>query len=193
MTPSGRRNSQVPAPAVAGRLQDGFGSADHLGVLLAGQERGGRLLHQPGGASAASSRGWIRRRCCRDHRPGTASRRGGACPGIGSTKTLAPAEGSDRLTGGGVEQLGDLLHGARDLHPAAATAEDRLDGDRETELLREGDDLVAALDRVGGARDHVRVGLGGDEARLDFVAQGLDRLRGWADPDQPGVENCLRK
>jgi len=58
-------------------------------------------------------------------------------------------------------------------------------------LLGEGHDLVTALDRVGGAGDHVRLCLDRDMARFDLVAQGVDRLGGWPDPDQPGVEDCL--
>ena len=57
-------------------------------------------------------------------------------------EALAAAERGDRLADGGVEQLGDLLHRAGDLQPAAAAAERGLDGDRQAVLLGEGDDLV---------------------------------------------------
>ena len=106
-------------------------------------------------------------------------------------EALAAAERGDRLAGGRVEQLGDLLDGARDLHPTAAPAEDGLDGDRETVFLGEGHDLVAALDRVGGAWDQGCVRPSRDVAGLDLVAQGVDRLGGGPDPDQPGVEYRL--
>src|SRR4029079_2530573 len=102
-------------------------------------------------------------------------------------EALAATEGGDRLTGRGVEQLGDLLDGVCDLQPAPATAEGRLDRDRETELLGEGHDLVAALDRVRGAGHQGGVRPGRDVAGLDLVAQGVDRLGGGPDPDQPGA------
>ena len=66
-------------------------------------------------------------------------------------EALAAAERGDRLAHRGLEQLRDLLEGARDLEAAAATAVGRLDGDRQPELLRERDDLVRPVHRVGGA------------------------------------------
>ncbi len=177
--------------SVAGLLQDGFGRAHHLGVLLTGQERCRRLLNQLLVAP-------LQRAVSGRHDDDVAVVVGQALGldvarlvQVALDEALAAAECGDRLAGGGVEQLGDLLHGACDFHPSAAAAEDRLDGDRETVLLGEGHDLFAALHRVGGAGDHVCVRLGGDMAGLDLVAQGLDRFGGWADPDQPGVENCL--
>ena len=73
-------------------------------------------------------------------------------------EALAAAERGDRLADGGLEQLGDLLERAGDLQAAAAAAERGLDGDRQAVLLGEGDDLVGARDRVGGARHQRRAG-----------------------------------
>jgi hypothetical protein len=106
-------------------------------------------------------------------------------------EALAAAERRDGLADGGVEQLGDLLHGAGHLQPATATAERGLDGHGEPVLLREGDDLVGVLDRLLGARHQRCAHLHGDVAGLHLVAEGDDRLGGGADPGEPGVENRL--
>ena len=106
-------------------------------------------------------------------------------------QALAAAEGADRLADGGLEGVGDLLDRAGDLEAATAAAEDRLDGDRQAVLLREGDDLVGVLDRVLGAGGERGVGLLGDVLGLGLVAEGLDRLGRRADPDQPGVDDGL--
>ena len=106
-------------------------------------------------------------------------------------EALAAAEGRHGLADGGVEQLGDLLHGAGHLEPATATAERGLDGDGEAVLLREGDDLVGAADRVLRAGHQGGAGLHGDVPRGHLVAEVDDRLRRGADPGQPGVDDGL--
>ncbi len=58
-------------------------------------------------------------------------------------------------------------------------------------LVHEREDLVRAGHRVRGARGQRRTGPVGDVPRLDLVAEGVDRLRGRADPDQARVENGL--
>jgi hypothetical protein len=58
-------------------------------------------------------------------------------------------------------------------------------------LLGELDDLVGARDRVLRAGHERGAGLGGDVTRLDLVAEGVDRLRARADPDEPGVDDGL--
>ena len=108
-------------------------------------------------------------------------------------EALAATEGGDRLAGRRVEQLGDLLDGARDLEPATAAAVGRLDRHRQAVLPREGDDLVGVGHRVGRAGHERGVGAGGDVARLDLVAEGVDGLGGGADPGQPGVDHGLRE
>jgi hypothetical protein len=57
-------------------------------------------------------------------------------------EALAAAEGGDRLAGGRLEQLGDLVELAGDLEAASAAAVGGLDGDGQADLLGEGDDLV---------------------------------------------------
>src|SRR5699024_5901384 len=59
-------------------------------------------------------------------------------------KALAAAERGDGLTGGGLEEVGDLGHLVGDLHAAATAAEGGLDGDGQAVLLGELDDLVGA-------------------------------------------------
>jgi hypothetical protein len=180
------------AGAVVARLfQDGLGGAHDLGVLFARQERRRRLLHQL--LVAALQRAVTGRD---DHHVAVEV---GQALGLDVARSvqvaldeaLAAAEGGDRLAGGRVEQLRDLLDGVCHLQPAATTAEGRLDRNRKTVLLGEGHDLVAALHRVRGAGHQGCVRPGRDVAGLDLVAQGVDRLGGGPDPDQSGGENRL--
>ena len=106
-------------------------------------------------------------------------------------EAFAAAERRDGLAGGRLEQLGDLLERAGDLHAAAAAAERGLDGHGYAVFLGEGHDLVGVLDRVRGARHQRRFGAGGDVARGDLVTEIADGLRARADPDQPFVEHRL--
>ena len=66
-------------------------------------------------------------------------------------EALAAAERRDGLAHRGLVGVGDLGHLAGDLEPAAATAERRLDRDRQAVLLRERHRLVGVLERVLGA------------------------------------------
>jgi len=75
--------------------------------------------------------------------------------------------------------------------PAAAAAEDRLDGDWQAVLPGEGDDLVGVLDRILGAGGEGGIGAFRDVLGLGLVAQCVDGLGGGADPDQAGVEDRL--
>ena len=97
---------------------------------------------------------------------------------IALDEALAPTERRDRLADRAVEQLGDLVAAARDLQAAAATAERRLDRDRQAVLVGEGQHFIDSVDRVRGAGRERRADLGGDVARLDLVAERVDR-RGW--------------
>jgi hypothetical protein len=60
-------------------------------------------------------------------------------------------------------------------------------------LLRELDDLVGALDRVGRAGNQGGVGREGDVACLDLVAEAVDGLGAGTDPHQTGVDDLLRE
>ena len=106
-------------------------------------------------------------------------------------EALAAAEGRDRLAGGRIEQFGDLLEGAGDLHAATAAAEGRLDRDRHAVLAGERHHLVGVLDRIGRAGHQGSLRAGGDMAGGDLVAEIADGLRAGPDPDQPGVDDGL--
>ena len=178
---------------VAGFLADALGRLVDLLALRVGQERRGGLLDELleaalQGAVAGTGDDDVAVRVGDDLSLDVAR-----LVQVALDEALATAEGRDGLTGGRVEQLGDLLEGAGDLHAAAATAEGGLDGDRQAVLLGERQDLVGVLDRVRGTRHQRRVGLGGDVARGDLVAEVADGLRARPDPDQPGVEDGLRE
>ena len=107
-------------------------------------------------------------------------------------EALAATERGDGLADGGVVQLGDLLEGAGDLEAATAAAEGRLDGDRQAVLLGERDDLVGAVDRVGGAgRPAGRRRVRAMWRALTLSPRRVDAPRGRADPGQPGVDDGL--
>ena len=106
-------------------------------------------------------------------------------------EALTAAEGGDGLAGGRVEQFGNLLEGAGDLHAAPAATEGRLDRDRHAVLAGERHHLVGVLDRIGCARHQGSLCAGGDMAGGDLVAEVADGLRAGPDPDQPGVDDGL--
>ncbi len=106
-------------------------------------------------------------------------------------EALAAAERRDRLAGGRLEQLGDLLQGAGHLHAATAAAEGGLDRDRHSVLPGERHHLVGILDRIRCAGHQGSLRAGGDVARGDLVAKVADRLWARPDPDQPGVDDGL--
>ena len=176
---------------VAGLLEDRLGGADELGVLLLGEEGGGGLLDE---LLVAALQRAVTRRDDDD-----VAVLVGEALGLDVARlveelldeALAAAEGRDGLADGRLVELGDLLHRVGDLESATATAVDGLDGDRQAELLGEGDDLVGVLDRVVGAGGQRGIGLDGDVLGLGLVAQRVDGLGARADPDQPGVEDGL--
>ena len=143
---------------VAGLLADALGRLVDLLALLVGQERRGRLLDEL--LEAALQRAVAGARdddvavLVGEHLRLDVAR----LVQVALDEALAAAERRDGLAGGRVEQLGDLLDGARDLHAAATAAERRLDRDRHAVLLGERDDLVGVLDRVRGARHQRRLG-----------------------------------
>ncbi|GJO50392.1 hypothetical protein NJB1604_36460 [Mycobacterium marinum] len=106
-------------------------------------------------------------------------------------KALAAAECRGGLAHRRLVELGNLFHGAGDLHAAPAATEGRLDGDRQPVLLGEGDHFFGVLDRVGSAGHQGRLGAGGDVAGGDLVAEVADGLRAGTDPDQAGVDHGL--
>ena len=106
-------------------------------------------------------------------------------------EALPATECRDCLTGGRVEQFGDLFDRVGDLHAAAAAAECRLDGDGDTVLLGEGHDLTRVLDWVLGTRGHRCVGLQCDVTCGDLVTEVADRLGRRPDPGEPGVDDSL--
>src|SRR5699024_2470961 len=104
-------------------------------------------------------------------------------------EALAATEGGGGLTGGGLEEVSDLVHLIGDLHATSAATEGSLDGDGETELLGEGDNLVGVLDGLLGAGCHRCVGGVGDVAGGGLGTGGAGGLRGWSDPDQALVDD----
>ena len=93
----------------------------------------------------------------------------------------AVAEGRLRLPRSGLERLLELVRLAHDPHPAAAASGRRLDEEREADLRR----------LAGGHDGHPR--LQGDPLRRELVAALAKRLRGRADPGQPGRVHCGRE
>ena len=108
-------------------------------------------------------------------------------------EALSAAESGNGLAGGGLEEILDLLAGVRDLHAAATAAEGGLDGNGEAVLIGEGFDFFCAGNGILGARCHRSVSALGDVAGGDLVTQFRDGCRGWADPDQAGVDDGLSK
>src|SRR5690606_12819539 len=153
-------------PDVTGLLEDRLRCADQPGVLLVAQEGRGRLLDQ---LLVAPLQGAVAGR--HDHDVAVL-----VCQAlrlyvtwlvqVALDKALAAPERRYGLADCRVEQLGDLLHGARDLQAASAAAVGRLDRDRQTVLLREGDDLVGPAHGVAGARNQRRAGRGCDVSCL---------------------------
>ncbi|GAA3046288.1 hypothetical protein GCM10020229_66970 [Kitasatospora albolonga] len=178
---------------VARLAQDRLGGPVQLRVLLVREERRGRLLYQL--LVAALERAVTGRD---DHHVAVLV---GQALGLDVPRVvqvlldeaLATAEGGDRLADRRLVQLGDLLQRAGHLQTATATAEGRLDGDRQTVLAREGDHLVGARDRVRGAGHQRGAGALRDVTGRHLVAQVADGLRRRADPDQPGVDHGLRE
>ena len=108
-------------------------------------------------------------------------------------EALTATECRDGLANRGVVQLRDLLDGARDLQTATATTERGLDRDGKPVLLRERNDLLSTIDRVGGAGNLRRTCALGDVPRGDLVAEIANGLRRRADPDEPCVDDGLRE
>jgi hypothetical protein len=104
-------------------------------------------------------------------------------------EAFAAAERGDRLARGRLEHLGHLFAGAGDLQASSAAAERRLDGDRQADLVDEGEHLRRIEDRVERAGRERRSDLLRDVAGAHLVTEPLDRVGRRADPDQPGILN----
>ena len=176
---------------VAGLLEDGLARAQQLGVLLLGEERRGRLLDELLVAALE--------RAVAGRDDDDVAVLVGEALGLDVARVveealdeaLAAAEGRHGLADRRVVEVGDLLHGAGDLEAASAAAVCRLDRHGEAVLLGELDDLVGAGDRVLRAGHERGAGLRRDVARLDLVAEGVDRLGAGADPDEARVDHGL--
>ena len=108
-------------------------------------------------------------------------------------EALAVAERRGGLADRGLVQLGNLLEGARDLEPAAAAAEGRLDRDRQAVLAGEVSDFFRAADRAVGARRERCADSLGDLSRLNLVTESDDGRGGRADPGRPlSVTACAK-
>ena len=108
-------------------------------------------------------------------------------------EALTATEGGNGLASSGLVEVSDLFHLVCDLHAAATATESSLNGDWQTVLLSERDDLVCILNRFLGAWSHRSVSLQRNVASGDLVAQGADGLWRRADPDQASVLNSLSK
>ncbi len=176
---------------VADLAEDRLGRGVELGVLLVGEERRGRLLHEllVAALQRAVAGG--------DHDDGAG--------GVGQAlrldvaravevlldEALAAAERRDGLAGGGLEELRHLLAGAGHLEAAAAAAERRLDRDGQAVYVDEAEHLVGAghgVERAGGER---RAHALGHVPGRGLVAELLDGARRGADPREPGVDDLL--
>lgn len=139
----------MPAADVTGLLEDRLGGGVQLRHLGVRQERRGGLFHQ---FLVAALEGAVAGGDDDDVAVGVGQALGLDVAGlveVALDEALAAAERGDRLTHGGVVELGDLFEGAGDLQAASAAAEGGLDRDRQPVLLGEGDDLVGAVHRVG--------------------------------------------
>ena len=178
---------------VAGLLADPLGGLVDAAALVVGEERRGGLLDELleaalQGAVTGAGDDHVAVLVGEDLRLDVAG-----LVEVLLDEALAATERGHGLTGGRLEELGDLLHLVRDLHAASAATEGGLDGDRQAVLLGEGDDLVGVLDRVLGAGGHGGLGALGDVAGGHLVAQVADGLRRRPDPDQAGVDDGLRE
>ena len=79
------------------------------------------------------------------------------------------------------------------LDAATATAEGRLDGNRQAVNLHKVENLGSTRNRVDGARGQRCANLLGDVTGRNLVAQAFDRLWARADPDQTTGNNGAGK
>src|SRR5699024_10175993 len=174
---------------VAGGAADLLGGFVDPAVLLGGQERGWGFFDE---LLEAALRGAVAGGCDEDvavligqdlrfHVAGAVE--------VALDEALTAAEGCDGLSGGGIEEVRDLLHGVGDLHAATTATEGSLHGDREAVLLGELLNLGGAGDWALRSRCHGGVHHRRDLAGGDLVAEAVDGLRRWADPVQASVDD----
>ena len=108
-------------------------------------------------------------------------------------EALAPAEGGNCFTDGGVKGFLDLVDGPDHLHAAPAAAESGLDGDRQAVLFGEGPRVGSRVDGTVAASHQGCAGPHGRVAGRDLVAKQPDRVRRRTDPGQSGVQDGLGK
>ena len=108
-------------------------------------------------------------------------------------ETLAASERRDRFARRRLEELRDLLPGARDLQPASAAAECRFDCDGQSVLVDEVEHLFSSRDRVEGSGSERGTDFRGDVTSGYFVAKSLDGVGRWADPGETGCDDGCRE
>ncbi len=108
-------------------------------------------------------------------------------------EALAATEGGHGFTGRRLEELCDLVSFVCDLQATAASAERRLDRDRETDLVGEGEHLVGVLHRVARAGGERCADLLRDVACRDLVAETLDRVGARPDPGHARIHDGARE
>ena len=176
---------------ISGLLEDGSGGLVETGQLLVTEERRRGLLDE---LLVTTLQGAV---TGRDDLHGAVLV--GDALGLDVTRlvevalheTLAASESSDGLAHRRLVEMDDLVHRASDLEAATAASEGGLDSDRQAVFLGELDDLLRAVDRVGGAGNERGADLLGDVTGLNLVAESPNGLRRRADPDEPGIDDSL--
>src|SRR4029453_15894958 len=92
-----------------------------------------------------------------------------------------------------VEEFGNLAQLPGDLETAATAAKSGLDRNRQSIFLGEGDNGIGIVDRLGSTGNEGSADLLRDVASSHLVAQRLDGIWRWADPDDPSGKHCLGK
>ncbi len=162
-------------------------------VLLVAEERRGGLFHE---LLVAALQRAVTRGDHHDLAVGIGQALGFDVPRLVEVllhEALSAAEGGDRLARRRFEEFGNLLAGARHLEAAPSAAEGRLDRDRQAVRVDEIQDLGCTGDRVQGAGCEWRSDLLSDMPRGHLVAELLDGVGRWPDPDEPRIDHRPRE